>query len=66
MSSQTQQKSYADRRRQPLEFKASDHVFFKVMPKRGVVKFGKQGKLSSRFIGPFEVLERGGGGGGGV
>ena len=35
-----------------------DHVFLKVMPKRGVVRFGKQGKLSSRFIGPFEVLER--------
>ena len=35
-----------------------DHVFLKVMPKRGVVRFGKQGKLSSRFIRPFEVLER--------
>ena len=35
-----------------------DHVFLKVMPKREVVRFGKQGKLSSRFIRPFEVLER--------
>ena len=35
-----------------------DHVFLKVMPKRGVVRFGKRGKLSSRFIGPFEILER--------
>ena len=35
-----------------------DHVFLKVMPKRGVVRFGKQGKLLSRYIGPFEVLER--------
>ena len=35
-----------------------DHVFLKVMPKRGVVRFGKQGKLSPRFIRPFEVLER--------
>ena len=35
-----------------------DHVFLKVMPKRGVVRFGKWGKLSPRFIGPFEVLER--------
>ena len=35
-----------------------DHVFLKVMPKRGVINFGKQGKLSLRFIGPFEVLER--------
>ena len=35
-----------------------DHVFLKVMPKRGVVRFDKQGKLSSRYIGPFEVLKR--------
>ena len=35
-----------------------DHVFFKVMPKRGVVRFGKRGKLSPRYIGPFEIFER--------
>ena len=35
-----------------------DHVFLKVMPKRGVVKFGKRGKLEPRYIRPFEVLER--------
>ena len=35
-----------------------DHVFLKVMPKRRVVKFGKLGKLSPRYIGPFEILER--------
>ena len=35
-----------------------DHVFLKVMPKRGVIRFGKQGKLSPRYIGPFEVLEK--------
>ena len=34
------------------------HVFLKVMPKRGVVRFSKWGKLSPRFIGPFEILER--------
>ena len=44
--------------RRPLEFEVGDHVFLKVMPKRGVVKFGKRGKLSLRFIGPFEILER--------
>ena len=55
---QSRQKSYADKRRRPLEFEAGDHVFLKVMPKRGVVKFGMQGKLSLRFIGPFKVLER--------
>ena len=35
-----------------------DHVFLKVMPKRGVVRFGKRGKLSPRYIGPFEILDR--------
>ena len=45
-------------RRRPLEFKVGDHVFLKVMPKRGVVRFGKRGKLSLRFIGPFEILKR--------
>ena len=35
-----------------------DHVFLKVMPKRGVVRFGKRGKLAPRYIGPFKILER--------
>ena len=43
--------------RRPLEFEVGDHVFLKVMPKRGVVRFGKRGKLSPRFIRPFEILE---------
>ena len=54
---QIRHKSYADVRRRPLEFKVGDHVFLKVMPKRGVVRFSKCGKLSLRFIGPFEILE---------
>ena len=58
LTAQSQQKSYVDRRRQPLEFEMGDHVFLKVMPKRGVVRFGKCGKLSPRFIGPFEIRER--------
>ena len=58
LTAQSQQKNYADVRRRPLEFEVGDHVFLKVMPKRGVVRFGKRGKLSSRFIGPSEILER--------
>ena len=58
LSAQSWQKSYENRRHQPLKFKAGDHVFLKVMPNRGVVRFGKKGKLSLRFIGPFEMLER--------
>ena len=58
LTAQSRQKSYADVRRRPLEFEVGDHVFLKVMPKRGVVRFSKRGKLSPRLIGPFEVLER--------
>ena len=42
---QSRQKSYVDRRCRPLEFEIGDHVFLKVMSKRGVVRFGKRGKL---------------------
>ena len=58
LTAQSQLKSYVDVRRRPLEFKAGDHVFLKARPKRGVIRFGKRGKLSLRYIGPFEVLER--------
>ena len=58
LTAQRKQKNYTDRRRRPLEFEVGDHVFLKVMPKRGVVRFGKRGKLASRYIGPFEVLKR--------
>ena len=58
LTAQSRQKSYADVRRRSLEFDIRDHVFLKVMPMRGVVRFGKRGKLSPRFIGPLEILER--------
>ena len=58
LTAQSRQNSYANRRQRPLEFDVSDHVFLKVMPKRGGIRFGKRGKLSSRYIGPFEVLEK--------
>ena len=57
LTTQSRQKSYAYVRRRPLEFEVGDHVFLKVMPKREVVRFSKHGKLSPRFIGPFEILE---------
>ena len=40
------------------EFEMGDHIFLKVIPKRGVARFSKQGELSPRYIGPFEILER--------
>ncbi|KAK1423842.1 hypothetical protein QVD17_19151 [Tagetes erecta] len=52
------QKSYADQRRKPLEFKVGDKVLLKVSPWKGMVRFGKRGKLSPRYIGPFEVISR--------
>nr|GFC96263.1 hypothetical protein [Tanacetum cinerariifolium] len=54
----TRQKSYADKHRRSLEFQIGDHVFLKVSPARGVRRFGIKGKLSPRFIGPFEILDR--------
>ncbi|KAL5559712.1 hypothetical protein UlMin_035923 [Ulmus minor] len=57
-TAQSRQKSYADRRRKPLEFAIGDKVFLKVAPMKGVMRFGKRGKLSPRFVGPFEILER--------
>ena len=58
LTAQSGQKSYANRQRRPLEFEVRDHVFLKVMPERGVVRFSKRVKLSSRYIRPFEILER--------
>ena len=58
LTAQSRQKSYVDVRCRPLEFEVGDHIFLRVMPKRGVVRIGKRGKLSPRFIGPFEILER--------
>ncbi|GKF48456.1 putative reverse transcriptase domain-containing protein [Tanacetum coccineum] len=52
------QKSYADNRRKPLEFEVGDQVLLKVSPWKGVVRFGKKGKLAPRYVGPFEILER--------
>nr|GFC34852.1 putative reverse transcriptase domain-containing protein [Tanacetum cinerariifolium] len=52
------QKNYADLRRKPMEFQVGDKVMLKVLPWKGVVHFGKRGKLNRRYVGPFKVLER--------
>lgn len=52
------QKSYADLKRKDIEFSVGDKVFLKVSPWKKVLRFGKKGKLSPRFIGPYEILER--------
>ena len=54
----SRQKSYADPKHKHLEFAVGDHVFFKVSPMKDVMRFGKKGKLSPRYIGPFEIIGR--------
>ncbi|KAD7479048.1 hypothetical protein E3N88_02184 [Mikania micrantha] len=57
-AAQDRQKSYADKRRKPLEFEVNDKVMLKVSPWKGTIRFGKRGKLSPRYIGPFKITER--------
>nr|GEV61411.1 putative reverse transcriptase domain-containing protein [Tanacetum cinerariifolium] len=52
------QKSYADLKRKPMEFQVEDKVMLKISPWKGVIRFGKRGKLNPRYVGSFEVLER--------
>ena len=52
------QKSYADLKRRGIEYEVGDKVFLKVSPWRKILRFGQKGKLSPRFIGSYEILER--------
>jgi hypothetical protein len=56
-TAQSRQKSYADRRRKPLQFQIGDFVYLRVSPTKGVQHFGIKGKLAPRYVGPFEILE---------
>jgi hypothetical protein len=55
---QSRQKSYSDHRRRELSFEVGDFVYLKVSPMRGLRHFKVRGKLTSRFIGPFKILEK--------
>jgi hypothetical protein len=57
-ASQDRKKSYADKNRNHMEFKVGYHVFLKVKAKRSSMKLGNCAKLTARFFGPFEILER--------
>ena len=57
-TAQSRQKSFADKRRRPLEFNVSDKVFLKVSPTKDVKIFGVRGQLSPRYIGPYKIIKR--------
>jgi hypothetical protein len=57
-AAQDRQAMYANKRRKPIEFQVDDNVMLKVSPWKGIVRFGKRGKLSPRYIGPFRIIER--------
>ncbi|GJS96717.1 hypothetical protein Tco_0803685 [Tanacetum coccineum] len=57
-AAQDRQKSYANLKRKPMEFEVGDRVMLKVSPWKGVVRFGKRGKLNPRYVGPFKVLAK--------
>ena len=57
-AAQNHQKTYADKRRRPLQFEVGDHVYLKVSPMRGVHRFGVQGKQAPCYVGPYKILAR--------
>ena len=57
-AAQSRQKSYADKRRRPLTFEVGDYVYLKVLPMRGVQRFGVKRKLAPRYVGPYKIIER--------
>jgi len=57
-ASQSRQKSYHDKRRKDIEFQVGDHEFLRVNPVTGVGCALKCRKLTPRFVGPFEIVEK--------
>ena len=53
----SRQKSYADHRRRDLEFEEGDKVYLKISPMKEVVRFGKKGKLSPHYVGPYKIMQ---------
>ncbi|KAI3680944.1 hypothetical protein L6452_35724 [Arctium lappa] len=57
-AAQDRQKSYANKRRKHIEFQVGDRVMLKVAPWKGLIRFGRRGKLSPNDIGPFQIIQR--------
>jgi hypothetical protein len=58
LATQSRHKSYADKRRNPLEFKVGDHIYLRVSPMKGVRHFGIKGKLALRYIGLYLIIDK--------
>ena len=58
LEAQISRKEYAHQKVRDLDFMVAEQVLLKVSPRKGVMRFGKRGKISQRYIGPFEVLKR--------
>ena len=59
-AAQARQKSYADKKRKPIEFEVGDQVYLKVSPMKGVQRFGVKRKLAPRFVGSYLILKKSG------
>lgn len=57
-TAQSRQKSYANRKHKGVDLNVEDFVFLKVSPMKGIMRFGKKGKLAPRFVGPYEIIKR--------
>ena len=57
-TAESRQKTYSDNRRRDLEFEKRDRVFLKVLPRKGMIRQGKWGKLGPRYVGPFEITQK--------
>jgi hypothetical protein len=55
-ATKSRQETYANKSRRPIEFEVSDHVYLRVLPVKGVKRFGMKGKLAPRYIEPFPIL----------
>jgi hypothetical protein len=58
LAAQSRQKSYANKRCSPMEFKVGDHIYLRVSPMKGVRRFGIKGKLAPRYIGLYPIIDK--------
>ena len=57
-AAQSKQKSYANKRRRPIEYEVGDYIYLKVSPMKKVQRFGVKRKLAPRYVGPYSIFEK--------